>query len=73
MKCNCRSHSSFLTAKGLKETALQTSLEGLEPLGVHGVELVGVDASRPDRDRDLYEFISDLDIDEQERRFHNGS
>ncbi len=35
MRCNCRSHGSFLTAKGLKEAAQRFSLEGLAPRGDH--------------------------------------
>jgi len=32
-RCDCNSHGSFLTAKGLKEAAQRFSLEGLSPLG----------------------------------------
>ncbi len=75
--CECHSHNGFLTAKGLRE-AEQRSLEGLE--------IQGVDKSRPivyldmvgsvsalDGDGDSHDFLSDADIDEQYRRFHNGS
>ena len=32
-KCNCSSHGTFLTAKGLAEAAQRFSLEGLSPWG----------------------------------------
>ena len=57
MICNCRAHGSFLTAKGLAETAQRTSLEGLEPFGVHGVDLVRV--GRPQ----VIEIETDYDYD----------
>ncbi len=31
--CSCRSHGTFLTAKGLREAAQRFSLEALAPLG----------------------------------------
>ena len=68
------SRNGFLTSKGLEQAA-QRSLEGLEVdameipryLDRHG------SVSGLELERDLYEFISDSDIDEQERRFHHGS
>jgi len=68
--CSCSAHNGFLTAKGLEQAALQTSLEGLEPLERSRVEQVGVSESA------LIEpvepiFVDDL-LDQQYRRFHNG-
>ncbi len=73
MKCGCHSHGGFLTAKGLKEAAQQNSLEGLAPRGVlEYVDSMG-SVSGLRRDEDMYALVSDISIDEQERRFHNGS
>ncbi len=71
MKCECSAHGGFLTAKGLEETA-QREREG------HGVDGM-----------DLFQYIDrvgsvsgsfqesshwdDALIEEQYRRFHNGS
>ena len=73
MKCGCSSHNGFLTERGHAELAQQTSLEGLAPRGVpEYVDSVG-SVSGLELERDLYEFILDSDIDEQARRFHNGT
>ena len=68
MKCNCHSHGSFLTAKGLEETAQQLSLEGLDPRGDRGyIDRVGsVSGSRRDEAHWDYELL-----EEQYRRFHH--
>ncbi len=67
------SRNGFLTSKGYLEVAQQTSLEGLAPRGVSEyVDSMG-SVSGLELERDLYEFISDSDIDEQERRFLHGS
>ena len=71
--CDCSSHNGFLTAKGLKEAAQQYSLEGLAPRGELGyLDKVG-SVSGLELERDLYAFCHDSFIDEQYRRFHNGS
>ncbi len=71
--CGCRSHGGFLTAKGLKETAQRLSLEGLAPRGeLEYLDKVG-SVSGLRRDEDMYALVSDITIDEQSRRFHNGS
>jgi len=76
MTCLCRSHGSFLTAKGLEEAAQRELVfaagcaMGLTP-DVHAVRLDksgSVSASEP------MSFIFDDDVlEEQYRRFHNGS
>ena len=72
--CTCRSHGSFLTAKGLEEAAqrelLLAEVDAMAPLqyldsrvSVSGLEL----------ERDLFVDIpSDL-LEAQSERFHNGS
>ena len=72
MKCNCRAHNGFLTAKGLKETAPQISLEGLAGRPVHEyVDIVG-SVSALVEGEGFHVFDNEL-IEEQYRRFHNGS
>ena len=71
MKCNCRSHGSFLTAKGLKEAAQRFSLEGLAPRGVPEYVDSMVSVSGLELERNIFVFDDRL-IDEQYRRFHNG-
>ena len=72
--CTCRSHGSFLTAKGLEEAAqrelLLAEVDAMAPLqyldsrvSVSGLEL----------ERDLYEIQSSDQLLEQCERFHNGS
>ncbi len=66
--------NGFLTAKGLREAAQRelrlAEVDAMAPLryldsmgSVSGLEL----------ERDLFENILDSDIDEQARRFHNGT
>ena len=70
--CGCHSHDGFLLSP--------------EGLAQREFELPGVDAMAPKRyldsmgsvsglelERDLYANVIDSDIDEQARRFHNGS
>ena len=72
MKCGCTSHNGFLTERGI-ELAEQTSLEGLDPLGVpEYVDRVG-SVSGLELERDLYAFVDDVQLDQQYRRFLNGS
>jgi len=74
MTCNCAAHNGFLTAKGLREAAQRTLLHP-EVDGMQHVEYVDsrVSVSGLELERDNYEFIVDSQIDEQARRFHNGS
>ncbi len=71
--CECRSHNGFLTAKGLEEAGQREDTF----LGVVGrgarryLDKVG-SVSGLELERELYEHISDTQIDEQARRFHNG-
>ena len=63
-ECSCRSHGGFLTAKGLAETAQQTSLEGLAPRGeFEYIDKVG-SVSGLELERDLYAHVSDTQIDQ---------
>ena len=71
--CSCHSHSGFLTSRGYREVAQQTSLEGLAPRGVPEYVDSVVSVSGLELERDNYEFTVDKDIDEQARRFHNGT
>ena len=69
--CSCRSHGTFLTAKGLEETApRERSLEGLDAMG----ESLYLDkvVSVSELGRDGTHWPPDAFIDEQHRRFHNG-
>ena len=71
MTCGCNSHNSFLTAKGLKETAQQTSLEGLAPRGVpEYVDRVG-SVSALVEGEGFHVFDDEL-LEEQSRRLHHG-
>ena len=71
-KCRCFSHNGLLTSRG-REVAQQTSLEGLAPWGVpEYIDRVG-SVSGLELGRDLYAMVSDILIDEQYRRFLNGS
>ena len=72
--CDCTAHGSFLTAKGLKEAAQRER----QFYGNPGVDLSVVGTGRGsvsalDLDLDLYSEVSDAQIDEQYRRFHNAS
>ncbi len=72
-KCSCHSHGTLLTAKGLEEAAQRLSLEGLAPRGDSAyVDRVG-SVSALDGDGDLFAFCSDAHLEEQHRRFLNGS
>ena len=66
-ECRCHAHGSFLTAKGLEETAQRFSLEGLAPRGVPGYVDKVVSVSGLRRDETLW--LSDELIEEQYRRF----
>ena len=69
--CNCRSHGTFLTAKGLAEAAQRFSLEGLAPRGeLEYVDKVGSVSALVEVEVD---YRSDQQIDNQYRRFLNGS
>jgi len=70
MKCNCRAHNGFLTAKGLEEAAERFSLEGLALRSE--VEYVDSPVSVSGLRRDETLFVDDL-LDQQYRRFHSGS
>ncbi len=69
--------NGFLTAKGLKEAAQRTSLEGLLPRGVDGkadqlyLDKVG-SVSGLRRDEEFHVWDEEL-IETQYRRFHSGS
>ncbi len=68
------SRNGFLTAKGLEEAGQREfDLPGVDAMGATSyLDSMG-SVSGLELERNLYEFISDSDIDEQERRFHNGS
>jgi len=76
MDCNCLSHNGFLTAKGLEE-AEQRVVDGAEFLGVDERQLslyldrVGSVSALVEVEED--HVWDDRLLDEQDRRFHNGS
>ena len=69
--CGCRSHGTFLTAKGLEEAAQRYSLEGLAPRGEgEYVDRVGSVSALVEGEGTLW--LDDQLLEEQHRRFHNG-
>ena len=64
--------NGFLTAKGLEEAGLRSSLEGLAPRGpceyVDRVDSVSALAEAED-----FHVFDDALLDQQDRRFHHGS
>ena len=73
--CGCYSHDGFLTKAGYALVAQRrVDFPGEVDMGTLQRYLDSMGSvSGLRRDEDLYEFISDKDIDEQARRFHNGS
>ncbi len=72
MRCSCRSHGSFLTAKGLAEAEQRFSLEGLAPRGLlEYVDKVGSVSALAEAE-DSHVFDDEV-LDQQYRRFLNGS
>ncbi len=72
-RCSCSSHGSFLTAKGLKEAAQRLSLEGLAPRGdLEYVDKV-VSVSALVEGEGSYDWPPEPYIEEQYRRFLNGT
>jgi len=70
--CSCSAHGGFLTAKGLREAAQRLSLEGLAPRGeMCEVDKVGSVSALAEAE-DFHVFDDEL-IEQQHRRFHNGS
>ncbi len=71
--CSCSSHGGFLTAKGLQEAA-QRSVDaaGLDAMGLPRYLDKVVSVSGLELERDLYADVTDAQINEQYRRFHNG-
>jgi len=74
MKCNCFSHNSFLTAKGLQEAAQRRADPLRVALAGRGryVDRVG-SVSAVDRDRGQTLWPSDQLLLEQSERFLNGT
>ena len=71
--CSCSSHGTFLTAKGLEEAAQRFSLEGLAPRGeVDYLDKVA-SVSALDEDEGCPDAWDDRLLDQQYRRFLNGS
>ncbi len=72
MRCNCRAHNGFLTAKGLEEAAQRFSLEGVAPRGEgEYVDRVGSVSALVEGEGAIW--LPELQLEEQYRRFHNGS
>ena len=72
MRCECVSHNGFLTKAGFALVAQQRSLEGLTLLSDSvRLDIVGsVSALAEAEDSHVFD---DQVIDQQYRRFHNGS
>jgi len=74
MKCDCFSHNGFLTERGYAELAQRELELGEVDALPHSsyVDTVG-SVSALELERDMYGFVSDAQIDQQYRRFLNGS
>jgi len=72
MRKGHHARNGFLTAKGLEEAAQRFSLEGLASRDVRAYVDSPVSVSGLELERDLHVFDDDL-LDQQYRRFHNGS
>ncbi len=77
--CECSSHNGFLTAKGLEEAAqrepqgLLSLCNGVDPDGASPyLDKVG-SVSGLGQGQDLFELVPEVLIEEQHRRFLNGS
>ncbi len=72
--CGCSSHNGLLTAKGLEEAAQrELGLCGVDDMGVISyLDKVG-SVSGLELERDLFADVPEAVIEEQHRRFHNGS
>ncbi len=75
LDCSCHSHSGFLTRAGYARVAQRTSREGLLPRGVDFYpECQYLDKVGSVSAIDQLDFIfDDAVLEEQHRRFHNGS
>ncbi len=71
-KCGCHSHNGFqLSPEGLAQR--EDVRYGVDTVDMFGyLDKVG-SVSGLELERDLYAFTDDLFIDQQYRRFHNGS
>ncbi len=72
--CNCRSHNGFLTAKGLEEAAQrELELSAVDAMGTKQyLDKVG-SVSGLGLGRDSHMWPPEHVLDEQHRRFLNGS
>jgi len=72
-ECGCNAHGSFLTAKGLEEAEQRRDAPEETPgvdkrqLSLYLDSTASVSGLRRDED------LCDYQLDEQHRRFHNGS
>ena len=72
--CKCLSHNGFLTVRGYEDAQRRGySSETVDMFGDMCYVDSRVSVSGLRRDEDMYALISDVQIDEQARRFHNGS
>ena len=73
MKCNCNAHNGLLTAKGLEEAAQRKNVRyGIDTMDMFEYVDKVDSVSGLRRDEDMYALTSDINIDEQARRFNNG-
>ena len=71
-KCNCHSHNGFLLSpEGLAQR--EDVRPGVDDMALRSYLDKEGSVSGLRRDEDMYALISDINIDEQARRFHNGS
>ncbi len=72
--CKCLSHNGFLTRRGLAEAAQrEVDCYGVDAMWAIDYVDCSVSVSGLRRDEDPYAHIPDQLLDEQARRFHNGS
>ena len=73
-KCDCSAHGTFLTAKGLREAAQrEVDVHGVDNMWAIGyLDKVGSVSALTD-DGHVSAWPTDVEVEEQYRRFHNGS
>ena len=72
MKCSCHSHDGFLTVRGYEDAQRRLKLPEVDATAAKLYLDLGVSVSGVRRDEDPY-VMCDQQIEEQHRRFLNGS
>ena len=70
-KCGCHSHNGLVLSP--EDSPLELSLEGLTGSPSSRILTGSGSVSGLELERDLYEMVTDSELDEQARRFHSGS